>query len=86
MAEAGVADFEGSIWFGLYGPPGMPADLRSKINAAVGKAIMSDSFKKLMENSGSVAVAKNPADFEAYIRAEIGQLDKLVAAGAIQFK
>lgn len=86
MAEAGVADFEGSIWFGLYGPPGMPADLRARINAAVGKAIMSDSFKKLMENSGSVAVAKNPADFDAYIRAEIGQLDKLVAAGAIQFK
>lgn len=86
MAEAGLPDFEGSIWFGLYGPPGMPADLRDRINAVVGKAIKSESFKKLMDNSGSVAVAKNPADFEAYIRAEIAQLDKLVAAGAIEFK
>lgn len=86
MAEAGLPDFEGSIWFGLYGPPNMPAELRNRINAVVAKAVNAESYRKLMENSGSVAVAKNPADFEAYIRAEIAQLDKLVAAGAIQFK
>lgn len=86
MEEAGVKGFGGSIWFGLYGPAGMPAELRDRINAAVAEAVKVDSFQQLMERSGSVSVAMSSAEFEEFIREENRQLDKLVEAGVVTFE
>ena len=35
VAEGGVPGYEAVSWFGLFGPPGMPADVVAKINAEV---------------------------------------------------
>ena len=35
VAESGVPGYEAVSWFGLFGPPGMPADVVAKINAEV---------------------------------------------------
>lgn len=86
MEEAGVKDFDSSIWFAVYAPKDMPADLRDKINAAVSKAVQNDSFSEAMERQGAKAVATTPAEFDALIRKEIEQVDQLVASGAVEFK
>ncbi len=35
VAESGVPGYEAVSWFGLFGPPGMPADVVAKVNAEV---------------------------------------------------
>src|SRR5262249_61959144 len=32
VAESGLPGYEAVSWFGLFGPPGMPADVTAKIN------------------------------------------------------
>jgi tripartite-type tricarboxylate transporter receptor subunit TctC len=43
MAEAGVkhADVDLQFWFGVFGPKGMPADVKAKLEKAIQKALQS---------------------------------------------
>jgi tripartite-type tricarboxylate transporter receptor subunit TctC len=45
MAEAGVPDFDASIWFGLMAPVGTPQPIIDKLAAAVNAALKSDEAK-----------------------------------------
>ncbi len=37
--EQGVPDFAFKAWIGLYGPPGLPADIVARVNAALNQAL-----------------------------------------------
>src|SRR5919205_2905319 len=38
-AEQGLPDFTFTAWIGLFGPPGLPAELVQRINAALNQAL-----------------------------------------------
>ena len=46
VAESGLPGYEAVSWFGLFGPPGMPADIVTKINAEVRKVFADPEIKK----------------------------------------
>ena len=46
VAESGLPGYEAVSWFGLFGPPGMPADIVTKINAEVRKVFADPDIKK----------------------------------------
>src|ERR1700704_1452161 len=46
VAESGLPGYEAVSWFGLFGPPGMPADIVTKINAEVRKIFDDPEIKK----------------------------------------
>ncbi len=45
-AEAGLKDFELISFIGLYGPPGLPADIVTKVNAAMNAAMSDATIQK----------------------------------------
>jgi tripartite-type tricarboxylate transporter receptor subunit TctC len=45
-AEAGLKDFEVISFIGLYGPPGLPADIVKKTNAAMNTALKDPNIVK----------------------------------------
>lgn len=52
MREEGVADYEVSGWFALYGPPNMPASMVTRYNEASRRAIETDDFRKKLAGQG----------------------------------
>src|SRR6185295_1299383 len=46
VAESGLPGYEAVSWFGLFGPPGMPADVVAKINGEVARLLANPEFKK----------------------------------------
>jgi tripartite-type tricarboxylate transporter receptor subunit TctC len=48
LAEAGVktADVELQFWFGLFGPKGLPADVKAKLEKAIAKALQSPAVRE----------------------------------------
>lgn len=71
LAEAGVPGMEGAqIFWGLYGPAGLPVELRDKMNAAVNVAIQDPSFVALTAKSGATPTPGTPEDFVALLNAE----------------
>ncbi|HEU0205016.1 MAG TPA: tripartite tricarboxylate transporter substrate binding protein [Burkholderiaceae bacterium] len=44
MREMGLPEYEVGGWFALYGPPGLPADVVSRLNEATRKAVANKEF------------------------------------------
>jgi len=72
--EAGLPHFYVSVWHGLWVPKGTPADIVSKLNAAVAKALADPSLKKHFADLGQdepKADQLTPAALGALQKAEI---------------
>lgn len=83
MAEAGVPGYVMEGWYGFYAPAGTPAAVIDKLNAATRKAASSESFKSKVVSEGMVVQTGTPAEFDAFVRAEIVRWSKLVKADVV---
>lgn len=83
VAEAGVPGYATEGWYGFYAPAGTPAAVIDKLNAATRKAASSESFKSKVVSEGMVVQTGTPAEFDAYVRAEIARWSKLVKADVV---
>src|SRR5262249_45380610 len=52
MAEAGMPDFDTSIWFGLMAPAGTPRDVVDKLAGAVAEALTSNELLATIHPQG----------------------------------
>lgn len=72
VPTAGEGGFEvrGSVWGGLVGPKGLPAETRSKLAAACVKATASDAYKAGATRLNSPLVYRDGATFAAFAESE----------------
>jgi len=79
-----IPGFEGSSYFGVAGPPNLPADIVKRLNAETvamtEDAQMTERFKAL----GSLPFARTPDGFKARIAADIERFTKLVKKAGIK--
>ena len=52
LRESGLPGYEVIGWYGLYGPPKMPAEMVARIGQAIGKALASDELRVLWAEQG----------------------------------
>ncbi len=55
VAEAGVKGYDFTFWFGLFGPAGLPPDVRQKLFDASVAALKDPEVKAKLEKSGNEA-------------------------------
>jgi len=82
--EAGVKGADSPLWFGVWGPAGVPADIVNKINADVRKALADPVVKERLQNTGNATMDMSPQDFARFVRSEIDTYTKLLRAAGIQ--
>jgi tripartite-type tricarboxylate transporter receptor subunit TctC len=70
MAEAGLPDFDASIWFGLMAPTGTPRPIIDKLAAAVNAALKSDETKASYAAQGFDLLGGGPADMARTIASD----------------
>jgi len=83
LNEAGLKDFNVSIWHGMYAPKGTPADAVAKINAALKTALKDPEFIKKQEALGAVVVTDkrtDGAEHKKYVAAEIAKWGPVIKA------
>src|SRR6266481_1435540 len=71
MAEAGLPDFDTSIWFGLMAPAGTPREVVDKLARAAGEALKSSELLASLHPQGFDALSGGPDDFAKTIQSEI---------------
>jgi len=76
IAEAGVPGFQVSSWFGLVAPAQVPSAVLDRLSTAVIDAVKAPDLRARFVALGADAVSSTPAQFRAFIRAE---LDKWAA-------
>ncbi len=78
MAEAGVAGFDISTWYGIMAPAGTPPDVVRKLNAEIVKFLASDDMREKLKAQGAEPAPMSPEQFDAFIRSEWRKHAKIV--------
>ena len=73
-------------WYGLWGPPNMPAELVSKIRDEAVKALKSPQVAKTLGDYGFIVSGSTPDEFKAYIKQESGKYGRLIKAANIKLE
>jgi tripartite-type tricarboxylate transporter receptor subunit TctC len=84
VQEAGVTNYDVTLWHGLIGPKGMPPAIVNKINAAVAKALKLKESEETLQNDGVSPAGGTPQQFGAIIKAETTMWAKVVADAGIR--
>ncbi|HWM41511.1 MAG TPA: tripartite tricarboxylate transporter substrate binding protein [Burkholderiales bacterium] len=82
--EAGVRGAEAPLWFGVWGPAGVPAEIVGKINADTRKALADPGVKQKLANLGNDAMDMSPQEFARFVRSEIDDYQRVVRAAGIK--
>lgn len=73
-----VPGYEMAVWYGAFGPKGMPSDVQKRLNAEINAIMMSPDVKAKMEAIGVESVNQTPDQFAATLRADADKWGKLV--------
>jgi tripartite-type tricarboxylate transporter receptor subunit TctC len=71
MAEAGIADFEVSAWFGVYAPARTPQTIIRKLHADISGIINAPAVRESLIAQGIDPVNGTPEDLVALMKSEI---------------
>jgi tripartite-type tricarboxylate transporter receptor subunit TctC len=82
--EAGVKGADSPLWFGVWGPARMPADLVTKINVDVRKALADPGVKERLANLGNDTMDMSPQEFARFVRSEIEDYQRVVRNAGIK--
>jgi tripartite-type tricarboxylate transporter receptor subunit TctC len=84
MAESGLPSVTSLTYFGIFGPPGMPAPVVNRINAAVNESLKSAELRAAMEKLGFTPHPTSPQEFSALVAAENKKWVPIVKATGFQ--
>jgi tripartite-type tricarboxylate transporter receptor subunit TctC len=73
MIEAGLPDFQLSSWMGLFGPAGLPADIRQRLSDALVKVGRIPEVQARIRGAGIEPVGSDAATFARFVDAEGGK-------------
>jgi len=82
--EAGIQGADAPLWFGLWGPAGMPADLVKKINADVRKALADPAVKERLVAGGNDTMDMSPEQFDKLVRTEMDEYARVLKAAGVK--
>lgn len=68
--EAGIKDFDVTIWFGVLAPKGTPAPVIDRLQREMAAVMATDEMKKRMEADGAEARTTTPTEFAALIKSD----------------
>jgi tripartite-type tricarboxylate transporter receptor subunit TctC len=85
MAEAGVPDYDVSVWFGLMAPAGTAPEIVQKIQADVKTALTSPALAQKLDAIGMDVMASSPAEFSSLLRADVAKWTQVVKQASIKF-
>ena len=78
VAETGIPDYDVSAWNGLLAPVRTPDEIVAKIHADVTKIAQSKDFVEQLQPQALEVDLLRPAEFRAFLAAELAKWSKLV--------
>ncbi|MCE7505928.1 tripartite tricarboxylate transporter substrate binding protein [Polynucleobacter sp. IMCC30063] len=70
MRESGLADYQVSAWFGIFGPAEMPIAIINKLNLEITAVIKNPEMQKRLRELGAEPETATPQEYERFVREE----------------
>ena len=80
IAEAGVPDYEATLWLSISGPAGMPTSIVQRLYAEISKALQDQELQHSFRAAGVEAVSMSSEELNRYVRAEYEKWGRVVRA------
>jgi tripartite-type tricarboxylate transporter receptor subunit TctC len=78
MNEQGMKDFDDLTWFGFFAPAGTPAEIVTRLNAEINKALQQPDVKEKLSSLGFDIRPMSAPEFTAFVRDEVPKWAKAV--------
>ncbi len=83
-AEAGVANYEATSWFGILAPAGTPAAIVARLHKEIVAALRTPVMQERFAKSGARLVGNSPVEFATQIRAERVKWGEIIRSANIK--
>jgi tripartite-type tricarboxylate transporter receptor subunit TctC len=84
VAEAGLADFEVTTWYGVLVPAGTPRPVVARLNAELVKAMHAPEMQEKLAAMGTDPLTSTPEEFAAYIKSEIAKWGDVIRKAGVK--
>jgi tripartite-type tricarboxylate transporter receptor subunit TctC len=84
LAEQGLADYDVTLWFGMWAPAGTPGTVVQKLNAAVNAIVQEPPVREQFAKLGMQPAPMKPAEFGRFVRSEIDVYKRIVQQANIE--
>jgi tripartite-type tricarboxylate transporter receptor subunit TctC len=84
IAESGVPGYESTAWFGIVGPPGMPKEVVSQINASLRKALARPEVQKQLGDQGLELTPTSPDEFRGFLKTEMAKWAAVIKQAGVK--
>ena len=81
--EAGVKDFEVSVWFGILAPANTPPAIVSRLNTELHKALAAPDLRERFAAAGVEPMTSTPEHFGSFIKSETVRYAKVITDAGI---
>ncbi len=71
LAENGLRDLPLNVWFALYAPRAVPADVRQKLSETLEQTLSDEGLRKRAFEAGSLVKYAGPDEVAQRLRSEI---------------
>lgn len=84
VAESGVPGYDAPSWWGFLAPAGTPKAIITRLNADTLKVLRTREVNDLLMRQGMDPAGSTPAEFDAYLRADIVKWTHVVQDAGIK--
>ncbi len=84
LAEQGLANFDISLWFGMWVRAGTPRAVVQKLNAQVNAIVQGAEVREQFDKLGITPAPMKPEEFAGFVRDQIATYQKIVKLADIQ--
>jgi tripartite-type tricarboxylate transporter receptor subunit TctC len=82
--EAGVPQYEATIWLGLLAPKGTPRPIVERLNEAISKISSQPEVRQLWARQGATPMVMTPAAFDKYIQDDMAKWARVIKSANIK--
>lgn len=84
IAEAGLAGYDMTNWYGMLVPEKTPRDVVAKLNAEVARILKLPELRNRLADDGMTVVASTPAEFAEFFAREVSKLARVIEGAGIK--
>jgi tripartite-type tricarboxylate transporter receptor subunit TctC len=85
VAEAaGIADFDLSLWQGIFAPRGTPMDVVARLNAEINKIVTQPDFRARLRDEGADVTPLTVEQTTAFVRAESAKYLQIIRQSGVK--
>jgi tripartite-type tricarboxylate transporter receptor subunit TctC len=84
VAEAGVAGYEVTTWYGLFGPPALSREVVVRLNGEVDRILALADVRERLYNEGAESSRMSVDEFGAFVQAEAARWAKVIKSAGIK--